>query len=116
VIARLLSALAVLAALAGGLWFWAGVVAPGYWSSIALGAAWFVAVSAAAGRLGRARPALRPVLRGTFLAATALTLAAFWWTSIRETEVDEPLGNGVPASELPAGQRPDLDDLLAPQP
>ena len=36
-----------------GLWFWAGVVAPGYWSTIVLGALWFVACSVLFGRVGK---------------------------------------------------------------
>ena len=106
----------MLAVLAAGLWFWAGVVAPGYDTAIALGVTWFVVVSLAVGRVGRHRPGLRTVLRGTFLAATAVTLAAFYWTSIRETTVDERLETGTPASRLAPQERPDVDDLLAPQP
>lgn len=107
--------LALLAALAAGLWFWAGVIAPGYAESIALGATWFVAVSVVAGRIGTRRPELRLALRGTFVTATAVTLVAFYWTSIRETEVHEPLETGAPASRLGPAQRPAVDDLLAPQ-
>lgn len=110
------AALALLAALAVGLWFWAGVVAPGYDSAIALGVAWFIAVSVAAGAVAKRLPQLRRALRTTFLAATVLTVAAFAWTSLRETEVDEPLETGTPASRLAPEERPDVDDLLAPQP
>ena len=110
------AALGVVLTLAVGLWFWAGVVAPGYDASIALGVAWFVAVSVLAGRIAKRRPELRLVLRATFLAATALTLAAFGWTSLRETQVDERLETGTPASRLAPEQRPAVDDLLAPQP
>jgi len=42
VAAKLLAALAVVATLLVGVWFWSGVVAPGYWSTIVLGALWFV--------------------------------------------------------------------------
>jgi len=110
------AALAVLTALVVGLWFWAGVVAPGYYSSIALGVAWFVAVSVLVGAVAKRRPGLRRVLRGSFLTATAVTLAAFAWTSIRETEVNERLDSGTPASSLAPEQRPEVEDLLAPQP
>ena len=88
---RLLAALVLLGALAVGLWFWAGVVAPGYFASIGFGVTWFVFVSVVAGRVGKRVPAVRRVLRGTFLAVVAFTLAAFYWTSIRETRVDERL-------------------------
>jgi len=110
------AALAVLLALAVGLWFWAGVVAPGYDASIALGVAWFVVVSVLAGGIAKRRPELRLVLRATFLGATAVTLGAFGWTSLRETEVNERLETGTPASRLAPEQRPEVDDLLAPQP
>jgi len=47
---------ATVVVLLAGLWFFAGVVAPGYDSSIAFGAAWFVAASLAI-RFGlRSRP------------------------------------------------------------
>ena len=111
-----IAAISVLVALAAGLWFWAGVVAPGYDSSIALGVAWFFAVSVLAGAVARRRPELRLVLRTTVLSASAVTLAAFAWTSLRETEVNEPLESGPPASGLAPDQRPDVEDLLAPQP
>ena len=106
----------IVLALVVGLWFWAGVVAPGYDTSIALGVAWFVVVSVLAGRIAKRRPDLRRVLRGAFLGATALTLAAFGWTSLRETQVDERLETGTPASRLAPEQRPAVDDLRAPQP
>lgn len=110
------AALTVLVALALGLWLWAGVVAPGYDSSIALGVAWFGAVAVLGGRVAERHPELRLVLRATFLSATAVTLGAFWWTSLRETEVNERLETGTPASRLAPEQRPEVDDLLAPQP
>ncbi len=110
------AALAVVAALVVGLWFWAGVVAPGYDASIALGVAWFLAVSVLVAVIAKRRPELRLVLRGTFLAAAAVTLSAFAWTSLRETEVNERLDSGTPASRIAPEQRPDVDDLLAPQP
>ncbi len=115
-LAGLAAVLAVLAALVAGLWFWAGVVAPGYDASIALGVAWLLVVSVLVGAVAKRRPDLRHVLRGTFLAATAVTLATFAWTSLRETEVNERLESGPPASRLDPEERPDIEDLLAPQP
>jgi hypothetical protein len=114
VLPKLLAPPAVIATLLLGTWFWGGVVAPGYFSAIALVAAWFVVCSVIFGRLGKARPGLRWPLRGTFLACSALSIAAFYWTSVRDTVVDEALPVGVPASQLPkpaAGE----PDPLAPQ-
>jgi hypothetical protein len=96
------------------MWFWSGVVAPGYWSTIVLGVLWFVACSVIFGRIGKARPDLRPFVRGTFLLCAALAAFAFYWTSVRDTVVDEDVVTGVPASQLPAASR-DSADPLAPQ-
>jgi len=89
-------------------------VAPGYWSAIVLGTLWFVACSVLFGRLGKARPELRLALRATFLTCSALAIAGFYWTSVRDTVVDENVVEGVPASELP--RAPSEVDPLAPQP
>jgi hypothetical protein len=110
---KLLAPPLVVATLVAGVWFWAGVVAPGYWTTIGFGAGWFVVCSAIFGRVGKARPQLRPWLRGTFLACSAAALVGFWWTSIRETEVDEAIATGVPASQ---GADLGVADPLAPQP
>ncbi len=112
--AKLLAPLFVVATLAVGLWFWSGVVAPGYWSTIVLGALWFVACSVLFGRIGKARPELRPWLRGTFLACSVAAVFAFYWTSVRDTVVDEEIVTGVPASQAPAAAG--AGDPLAPQP
>jgi hypothetical protein len=113
--ARLLAPPLVAGTLAAGVWFWSGVVAPDYWTAIGLGVAWFVACSVLFGRLGTARPELRWWLRGTFLACSAAALAGFWWTSIRETEVNERVVTGVPASALAATDLAVVDPL-APRP
>lgn len=112
--AKLLAPPLVVVTLAVGLWFWAGVVAPGYWSTIVLGVLWFVACSVLFGRVGKARPELRPWVRGTFLACCALAVFGFYWTSIRDTVVDEQVVTGVPASSAGAAQIE--GDPLAPQP
>ncbi len=118
---NLLAPPVVVLTLAAGLWFWSGVVAPGYWSAIVLGVLWFVACSMLFGRLGKARADLRPWLRGTFLACAVAASLGFYWTSVRETVVDEDVVTGVPASRLPAAERdgdplaPQIDPL-APQP
>lgn len=111
--AKLLAVPLVVLTIAAGLWFWSGVVAPGYWSTIALGVLWFVACSVLFGRIGKARPELRPWVRGTFLACSAAAAFAFYWTSVRDTVVDEQVVTGVPASRAapPAG-----GDPRAPQP
>lgn len=112
---KLLAPLAVALTLVAGVWFLGASVAPTTMSAIGLGLAWFVVCGAIAWRIGRARPALRWPLGGTLVACAALGMGGFWWTTIRETEVDEPVVTGVPASELPAGELGPVDPL-APQP
>ena len=112
---KLLAPPLVVLTLVAGLWFWSGVVAPGYWTAIGFGVAWFVACSVLFGRLGKARPELRPWLRGTFLVCSVVAVVGFWWTSIRTTEVNEAIVTGVPASELDASEIA-VADPLAPQP
>jgi len=111
--AKLAAVPLVVLTIAAGLWFWSGVVAPGYWSTIALGVLWFVACSVLFGRIGKARPELRPWVRGTFLACSVAATFAFYWTSVRDTVVDEQIATGVPASRAAA---PGGGDPLAPQP
>jgi hypothetical protein len=114
VVQKLLAPPLVVATLVAGVWFWAGVVAPGYWTAIGFGAAWLVVCSVIFGRAGKARPELRRPLRATFLACSAAALLGFWWTSIRAIEVDEHVATGVPASRLAAADRGGADPL-APQ-
>ena len=109
--AKLLAPPLVVLTLAVGLWFWSGVVAPDYWSTIGLGVAWFVAASVLFGRVTKHRPELRWWVRGTFLACSAFAAGAFYWTSVRDTVVDEQIVQGVKASDLP----PAKVDPLAPQ-
>ncbi len=111
---RLLAPPVVVVTLAAGLWFWSGVVAPGYWSAIGLGILWFVACSMLFGRVGQARPELRPWVRGTFLACSVAAVFAFYWTSGRDTVVDEDVVMGVPASQAPKDALGE-GDPLAPQ-
>jgi electron transfer DM13 len=92
-----------------GLWLVSGRIASGYWTSIAFGAAWFVLASVVLGKLTKGRPDLRRFTRPAFaLTAIAVSLA-FYWTSIRETTVDEDVVAGVPASRAmaPATSAPD---------
>lgn len=51
----------VLVALVTGLWFWSGVVAPGYRSSIALGVLWCALVVVLAGRIAGVAPGVDPL-------------------------------------------------------
>ena len=95
-----LAAFAVVAALVVGLWFWSGVVAPGYWSSIVLGTAWFVVVSAVAGKLTKGRGGLQVATRATMAVCSLAAIGGFYWTSVRETTVDEDIVVGVAASKL----------------
>ncbi len=104
---------AVIAILVVGLWFWSGVVAPGYTSSIVLGVAWFVAASVLLGRLTKGRPGLRLPVRATFVACSLAAAAAFYWTSVRDTVVDEQIVTGTPASRV-AGGGATAEDPLAP--
>lgn len=87
------------AILLAGLWFFGGVVAPGYNSSIALGVAWFVAASLGI-RFGlRGRRALKLPVQATFLATAVLVGAIFAWTTFRDVTVVEDVATGVPQSE-----------------
>jgi len=88
--------------LLAGLWFFAGVVAPGYDSSIGFGAAWFVAASLAI-RFGlRARPGLKRPVQLTYLATAVLVAGVFAWTTFRDTTVVEDVATGVTASQAQA--------------
>ena len=112
---RILTIPAVVIVLLAGLWFWSGVIAPGYYWSIGLGFAWFIAVSFIIGKLRKEFPELNWYLRGTFLACALAATFAFYWTSIRETEVNEDIATGVPASQLDGAQAAPTEDPLAPQ-
>jgi len=43
---------------------------------------------------------LRPFVRGAFAATALAAVVAFYWTSVRETSIDEQVVTGVPASRL----------------
>jgi hypothetical protein len=97
---RPLVAIAVAGVVASGAFVVVGLLAPGYYSSIGLGIGWFFVASFAIRRLTRRRPELRVWARGAFLLTAAAAAFAFWWTSIRETEVNERIATGTKASEL----------------
>jgi len=118
-VARLLAVPAVVAVLLLGLWLVAGRVAGGYWTSIGLGTAWFVVASVLFGRLTKARPSFRPFVRGAFAATAVVAVVAFYWTSVRETSIDEQVVTGVPQSRLaeaPERPAPESDPAAAPSP
>jgi hypothetical protein len=100
---KLLAIPAVVVTLLVGLWLIASVIAPSYWTSIAGGVAWFVVVSLVLGRIYKGRPDLKLPLRGTFLLAAAAAAFAFYWTSIREEEVNEQVVTGEPADRAGGG-------------
>jgi peroxiredoxin len=52
--------------------------------------------SVAFGRLTKPRPAFRPFVRGAFALTALAAVFAFYWTSIRETTVNETIVTGVP--------------------
>lgn len=99
---RWLAAPAVIVVVGIGLWFFGGVVAPGYVSSIVLSIAWFLAVAVTVGWVARRRPALRTPMRVTFLAVAAASAVGFYWTSIRDDRVNEAVVTGVAVSRAPA--------------
>jgi hypothetical protein len=81
--------LAVVLVLAAGTWLLGGQVATSRWWAIGLTVAWFLAVSAIVARVGRRHDALRVPTRVAFVGCAVLSTAAFLWTSVRETRVDE---------------------------
>lgn len=105
----------ILALLALGVWFLGAIVATAYVSAIALGAAWILVCAVALELATRRRPAWRWTVRGTLAVFAIVGAAGLYWTTVRETVVDEEIVTGVPASQLPASQRGG-GDPLAPQP
>ena len=113
---RLAALVVVPAVLLIGLWLISGRIAPGYWTSIAFGTAWFVLASVVLGKLTKRRPDLRRFTRPAFALTVIAVSFAFYWTSIRETTVDEDVVAGVPASQAakaPAANATDGGELEA---
>ena len=82
-----------------GLWVFAGLIAPGYFSSIALGIVWFILAAVLLGRFRKNRPELTWPVRGTFL-VTAVVVSVFALvTSVSDRTVNETVVTGVPLSE-----------------
>ena len=99
---KLIAIPATVIVLLAGLWFFGGLVAPGYDSSIAFGAAWFVAASLAI-RFGlRSRPELKRPVQLTYLATAVLVAGVFAWTTFRDSTVVEDVATGVVASQAQA--------------
>lgn len=89
--------------LLAGLWFFSGIVAPGYDSSIVFGAVWFVAASLAI-RFGlRSWSGLKRPVQLTYLATAVLVASLFAWTTFRDKTVVEDVATGVAASEVQTG-------------
>jgi Electron transfer DM13 len=101
--ARLLAVPLLVVLLLAGLWFFGGVVAPGYYSSIALGAAWFGAAALGLSVLKRRRPELTRFVGLTFLGTAAVVFAIFAWTTFRDETVNETIVRGAPASRVERG-------------
>lgn len=95
---RVLIVPAVAALLLVGLWIVAGRIAQSYDVSIALGAVWFVLVAVVLGKLTKRRPLLRPWVRTGTIATSVLVLGWFYWTSIRETTVNERVAVAAPVT------------------
>lgn len=96
--ARLLAISALVVVLLAGLWFWAGVVAPGYNASIGFAVAWFVAVAVGLRFVRRRIPSLARILQVTFLATAVTVSGVFAWTTFRDVTVNEEIVVGAPAA------------------
>lgn len=95
-------AIPLLAALIGaGIWFFGGVVAPGYVSSLVYSTAWFAVMAVVVAVVMIRVPALRRVLGVGFVAIAALSAAGFYWTTIRDQRVNETVVTGVAPAAAP---------------
>jgi hypothetical protein len=93
---RILVVPAVAAVLVFGLWITAGKITNSYELSIALSVAWLVVASAVIGKsIKRWRPDLRGWARTGTVLTSVVVAAWFYWTSIRETTVNERVVRGV---------------------
>ncbi len=95
-----------LAVMLAGLYLFGGVLADGYWVSIALAVAWCVLAGAALGKLAKRRRGLRWPVRATVL---AVGIGIGGWalvSSVSDDRVDERVVTGVaPARAGDAGPR-----------
>jgi Electron transfer DM13 len=90
------------AVILAGLWVFAGLVAPGYYTSIAFGVAWFVLASIAIGVVARRTPSLKWPLRATYLVIVLLVGGWTAWTTFTDDVVDEQVVTGAPATRAGA--------------
>lgn len=72
-----------------GLWLFAGVLAPGYYTSFVLSAVWFVLALIALGMVRKSVPPLDRPLRYTYLATAVVLVAFVALTTFRDDTVDE---------------------------
>jgi hypothetical protein len=99
---RVAVVVAVALVLAGGLWVFSGLIAPGYWTSIIAGVVWFVLASVLLGQVTKRRPELKWPVRGTFLVTAVAASIVFVLTSVVDKTVDEKVETGVTPSEAAA--------------
>jgi hypothetical protein len=96
--ARLLVVPAVAAILIFGLYIAAGRITNDYTASIVIAIAWFLVASAVMGKLvKRFAPQLRTWVRVGTIGTSVVVIAWFYWTSIRETTVNERVATAQPA-------------------
>jgi hypothetical protein len=91
---------AVVAVLALGLWVFAGLLAPGYWTSIIFGFAWFVIASVGFGQVTKRHPELKWPVRGTFLLCAVAAGAIFVATSLVDNVSDKKIKRALTPSEV----------------
>ena len=107
---KIVAAVATVAVLLGGLWLFAGVIAPDYLWSIILGAVWFLIGSFLVGRVWKAYPDLKWATRGALFVTAIAAAVGFAWTSLRNDTVDEEVVTGVKANQAApaaeAGSKP----------
>lgn len=116
--------LVVAAILAAGGWLFVAQLAPAdRWIQIGIGVAWFVAAAVVLRRLVRDRPGLTLPVRASVLVVAAIASAGLYWTSFRDTVVNEQVAVAATrADPAPAAApaRPPADppvrDDPAPQP
>jgi len=97
--ARLAAILVAAAVILAGLWLFAGVLAPGYYGSIAFAIGWFVLASLAIGAVARRTPSLKWPLRATYLAIVVLVGGWTAWTTFTDDVVNEQIVQGAATQE-----------------
>ena len=101
--ARIVAVPVVAAILIAGLYVAAGRITDDYTASIVIAVAWFVVASVVLGKLvKRFRPDLRNWVRAGTIGTSLVVIAWFYWTSIRETTVDERVAVAEPPPAMMA--------------